>query len=123
MTSRPRCPIQFERHRDSSSYTGNHAKEKSQPNRISKTKYDRVRHRSRQHPQWSVFAAQQIVSKVQRAQHIQARPRDAHTRQQVMIDGMHEMHALIVEGKVPTLQKLLPLQSQCHRVSVFFLML
>jgi hypothetical protein len=112
MTARPRRPVKFDRYRDSSSHTGNHAKEKSQPNRISKTKYDRVRHRSRKHPQWPVFAAQQIVSKVQRAQHIQARPRDAHTRQQVMIDGIHEMHAMIVEGKLPTVQKLLPLQSK-----------
>jgi hypothetical protein len=98
-------------------------KKKSQSDRIPDSEYDGVRHRSGKHPQWPVFAAQQIVSKIQRAQHIQARRRDAHTRQQVMIDGMQKMHALIVEGKLLPLQNLLPLQSQFHHVSVFFLML
>jgi hypothetical protein len=64
-----------------------------------------------------VFTAQQIVCKIQRTQHVEARRRDAHAGQQMMIDGMREMHAMIVEGK------LLPLQSKFPRVSVFFLML
>jgi hypothetical protein len=45
------------------------------------------------------------------SEHVEARRRDAHAGQQVMIDGVREMHAMIVEGKLLTLQKLLPLQS------------
>src|ERR1700704_2832020 len=117
MVAAPRRPVKFNCSPHSSSHTGNHAKENPQPDSISDTEYDRVRHRSRQQPQRPMFAAQQIVSKIQRAQHVEARPRDARAGQQMMIDGMREMHAMIVEGKVCTLQ------SESPSVSVFFLML
>src|ERR1700686_528485 len=118
MTIFPRRPVKLNCHCDSSSNTGNHAKEKSQPESISNAEYDRVRHRSSKQPQRPVFAAQQIVSKIQRAQHVQARCRDAHARQQVMIDGMPEMHAMIVEGKLLPLQKLLSIPSEFPCISV-----
>src|ERR1700688_864927 len=111
MTVFPRRPIEFNRHCDASSYAGNHTKEKSQPDCISETEYDRAGHRSGEQPQRSVCAAQQIVSQVQRTEHVETRRRDAHAGQQVMIDGVREMHVMIVEGKLLTLQKLLPLQS------------
>ena len=112
-----RRPVEFNGYRDPRGHTRNHAKEKPQSGSISDTEYDRVRHRSRKQPQRPVFAAQQIVSKIQGAQHIEAGRRDAHAGQQVMIDGVREMHAMIVEGK------LLQLQSEFPCVSVFFLML
>jgi hypothetical protein len=68
-----------------------------------------------------MFATQQIVSQVQRTEHVEARRRDAHPGQQVMIDGVREMHALIVEGNSLRLQKLLPTQSGFPCVYVFFL--
>src|ERR1700732_2917712 len=113
----PRRPIKFNRDGDSSSNTGNHAKENPQPKSISNCEYDRIRHRSCEHPQRPVFATQQIVCKIQCAKYVEARCRDAHACQQMMVDGMHQMHAMIVEGK------LLPLQSEFPCVSVFFLML
>ena len=99
MIALPRRPVKFNCHRDPGGHTGNHTKEKSQPDCIPDTEYDRVRHCSREQPQRPVFSAQQIVSKIQRSKHIEARRRDAHAGQQVMIDGVREMHALIVEGK------------------------
>jgi len=67
-----------------------------------------------------MFAAQQIVSQVQRTEHVEARRRDAHAGQQVMIDGMREMHALIVEGKSLPLQNLLPPQMRVSLRLCFF---
>ena len=98
MITLARRPVKFNRHRDSSSHAGNHTKEKSQPDCIAKAKHNRVRHRSGEQSQRPMFAAQQIVSKVQRSEHVEARRRDAYAGQQMMIDGMREMHAMIVEG-------------------------
>lgn len=49
-----------------------------------------------------MFATQQIVSQVQRTEDVKARRRDAHAGQRVMIDGVREKHAMIVEGKLLT---------------------
>jgi len=59
----PRGAVKFNCHSDSSSHTGNHAKEKPQPNPISDTEYDRVRHRSRQQTQRPVPAMLTLASK------------------------------------------------------------
>ena len=58
----PRGAVKFNCHSDSSSHTGNHAKEKPQPN-LSDTEYDRVRHRSRQQTQRPVPAMLTLASK------------------------------------------------------------
>src|SRR5580704_19244988 len=93
-----RGAVKFSRYGHSSSHTGNYAKEKPQSNSISDTEYDRVCYRSGEQPQRPMFAAQKIVCKIQRAEHVQACSRNAHAGQQMMIDGMREMHAMIVEG-------------------------
>ena len=104
MTFLARRPVEFNRDGNPRGHTGNHPKEKAQPNCISETKYDRVRDRSGEQSQRPVFAAQQIVSKVQRTEHVEARRRDADAGQQVMIDGVREKHAMIVEGKAQPVQ-------------------
>src|ERR1700719_3215865 len=121
MTLLPRRPVEFNRQRDSSCHARNHPKEKSQPDCIAETKYDGVCYRSGEQPQGPVFAAQQIVSQVQGTQHVEARRRDTYAGQQVMIDGVREKHALIVEGNSLRFQKLLPPQSEFSLRLCFFL--
>src|ERR1700730_15915513 len=99
MITLPRCPVKFNCHGDPSGHARKYPKEKSQPDCISQTKYNRIRHRSRKQAKRPVLATQQIVSEVKRTEHVEARCRDADACQQVMVDGMYEMHAMIVERK------------------------
>jgi hypothetical protein len=98
-----RRSMQFDRDRDTGRYSGDHAKKETQSKCISDAEYDRVSYRPSEQPQRAVFATQQIVSQVQRAQHVQARAGDTDAGHQVMVDRMRKMHEAIVEGsRLPT---------------------
>ena len=65
-----------------------------QPKSIANAKYDGVRYGSAEKPQRAAFAAEQIVCKIERAQHIETRPGNADARHDVVVNLQGDLPAL-----------------------------
>src|SRR4029077_3557308 len=77
MTQAASCSIQFDRNRETCGNTGSQAKKETEAKAVADSKDDVIGHRSGQQPQWTVLPAQQIVSEVEAAQHVEAGPSNA----------------------------------------------
>jgi hypothetical protein len=83
--------------RDSNAGRGSRSdsKEKAKADAEPDSEHDRVRHHPGEQPQGTVLAAQQIVSKIKAAEHIQTNASDADSRDHVMV------HQMIVDRMTP----------------------
>ena len=83
--------IKFNRQRDAGRNTGSQAKEQTKPEAIADAEDKRVGYRAGDQPQRTVLSTQQVVRKIETAQHIKTRTRNADGRDCVVV------HARIVE--------------------------
>ncbi len=87
------------------------AKEKTQPKAKADTEDNGIRYRASKQPQRTVLSAQQVIGKIETAQHIKTRSRNADGRGCVMV------HAMIVELTQSAFSRLRKNHVQCfgHR--------
>ena len=62
--------MELDRQGNPGRYAGGKAKKETEAEAIPDAEYDRVRYRTGKHSQWTVLSAQQVVGKIQTAQHI-----------------------------------------------------
>jgi hypothetical protein len=85
MIKATRRPIELDRQCDAARNPGSQAKEQAKAEAVADTKHEGVRHRARKQPQRTVLPTQQVISKIQAAQHIKARAGNADARDCVMV--------------------------------------
>ncbi|MGA2878258.1 MAG: hypothetical protein ABSG13_04850 [Bryobacteraceae bacterium] len=67
-----RCSVQLNRDGHSKRQTGGHAEDQSQAETVPESKQNRISNGPGQQPQWAMRSTQQVVGKIEAAQHIQA---------------------------------------------------
>src|SRR6266404_4369709 len=77
--------MKLNRDRDAGRAPGSDSKEKSKADTVTDAEHDRVRHHPGEQPQRTVLAAQQIVSEIKTAEHIQANAAKADGRDRVVV--------------------------------------
>ena len=78
-------PVQLNRDRNPGSHPRRDPEKESQPQPVPEPEHNRVSDHPRKHPQRPMLPAQQIVSQIQPAKHIQANASETDSRNDVVI--------------------------------------
>ena len=89
MIVRATCSMKFNRDGNAGCGSGSDSKEKAETDTVADSEHDRVRHHPGEQPQGTVLAAQQIVSKIKGAEHVQTDAGEADGCDSVVVNRNH----------------------------------